>query len=424
MSWAFGVLLSLTSYPITLGLADPALGGVCLYYSNYYCRHYTIWFFQKGTCMYSAMLALCAAVAGASSSINPVAPSARDILSHVQTREASLSNATLKVTWKDLSDGKLNGWEEQTFFWDNLKRRRLVTEHGFYSPEGKRMHPTDRFREDFLYDGEVVIDLKEYFNRNRSGATLSTPQQSIGYRAAIIADGKASLRQNLEAHRNPHDYLRNTAVSELSERLEKGQSVTVRVPDPARRVYALEYAEPAGSDAGYSQSVATVDADKGWAVTGLTSYDTAGKVVRTITIDYRPQDDQFWVPAFGSHKHWGDRAVTEAPVFEWRFTVSEARFNDPKFDQGVFRVVLDSDTAISDTRFNVAYRVGAEKAANETLSRLAQQAQSEDATAVTTARPRSMWYRLWVFATAGLTIAVICYLAYTRVSRSAPSSSP
>ena len=59
------------------------------------------------------------------------------------------------------------------------------------------------------------------------------------------------------------------------------------------------------------------------------------------------------------------------PRSRWSFETTKPRLNDPLFDPHVFDVRLNPDSAVSDTRYGIAYRVGKEGASAGDLARYA-----------------------------------------------------
>jgi hypothetical protein len=354
---------------------------------------------------------------------SPAQTDARDILQRLKSQRSVVENVVITASWDDLDEGKLKSWEEQTFYWDNLGRRRLQYENGRYDDRGQRAYPADRTVTDIMYDGEIVVYRRDHSARNRLGRPAAAGE-TRGYHTVIVGDGQAPLKRDLESHRNPMEYLRDIAIRELEIAAEDKTPVAVRTPDPARKVYVLGYDEPKGSERSYKRSEVTVDAEKGWSVTQLESFDPKGKVMRRVAFDFVKQADGLWVPAKGVHVHWGTRALDATPVFESRFTAKATRFNDPKFDQSLFKLTLEPDTAVSDTRYQVAYRVGADKATGQDLAELARQAKSDEADAkqkVTPLKSRGVWWWVWVVVTALLALGVGGYLAFVR-HRGAPAA--
>jgi hypothetical protein len=91
-------------------------------------------------------------------------------------------------------------------------------------------------------------------------------------------------------------------------------------------------------------------------------------------------------------KFFGDREVTGTPLWEWRFSVSEIKVNDSKFDGDILEVRLDPDTAVSDLRHDVSYRVGDEAAFSDQLAALAKDAmQPELASSLLDSGGRRWW---------------------------------
>lgn len=308
------------------------------------------------------------------------ATSPKEILEKLIAQRNSVSNFVVESEWEEYWDGKPTSWEVQTASWDNLLRRRLVYQSGKFDPSGNKILPTEEKgpeaveRTEFLFDGEVLVYQQSLPNVDREG--LTGTGLPLGYRRAIVSDAATSARGEIESHRNPVEYLRNTVIWDLQKRVDESQEITLRETRPA--VYELEYAPlPGSGPTQVVRSVAVVDGERGWSVTRLTVYAESDRVIAEYAFEVEA-DGEIWIPVSGSHRHWGDRLAGSEPIFDWRFKVTEFRINDPDFSDDVFRLALPPDTAVSDTRYGVVYRTGANEIAVAGLTKFAQDALQEE----------------------------------------------
>lgn len=309
-----------------------------------------------------------------------VAASPKEILEKLIAQRDSISNFVVESEWEEYWDGKPTSWEVQTVSWDNLLRRRLVYQSGKLDPSGKRILPAADAspeavdRTDYLFDGEVVVYQQFLPNVDREG--LTGTGLPLGYRRAIVSDPATSARGEIESHRNPIEYLRNTVIWDLQKRIDDDQEIVVRETQPS--VYELEYTPlPEAERTDVVKSVAVVDGERGWSTTRLTVYAASDRVIAEYAFEVDAVRE-VWVPVSGSHRYWGDRAAGTAPMFDWRFKVTQSQVNAPDFGDAAFRLALAPDTAVSDTRYGVVYRTGANEIAAAGLTKFAQEALEED----------------------------------------------
>lgn len=300
-------------------------------------------------------------------------PSTSQVIAKLKESQASFRNVFVVVQWEEVWDGVPKSWERQRWTWDSLGRRRSIYQHGLIDDHGQEMPSDEDVEVDSLFDGEVVLDLRSYPHRDRLGG--NDDKLPKGYRAAIVSDAAAPTRQALESHRNPLEYLRNVVMRELEKSIADGTAVTIQDADGLLELSYSLSGEVSNSTADHS--VVTVDPSRGWSLLRWSTFDSSNKIVSEISQTIEENNGQ-WIATEGSHKHWADRPADSAPIFDWRFKVTEFVLNNPDFDDSVFAIRLTPDTAVSDTRFNVAYRIGADEATAENLSKLAELAQLEE----------------------------------------------
>ncbi len=370
--------------------------------------------------MSSCLMACITVAVGLLGSSDPHAqPTPKEILSELTSRRDALENANIESTWEELYDGVATSWEDQHFLWDSLGRRRVVYSHGRYEKDGKRARPSanDADTTDTLFDGEIVAYQQYFSQRDRVGQSLEQRSPAGGYRTAIISDAQAPLRRDLESHRNPKEYLSRIVIRELGRAIPDNRIVGVTTDDKDPQVYKIEWREPADTKQSWERSVAVIDAAHGWTITSLQSFAKGDRILRTIAYEYQQGANGMWLPTAGSHKHWGDRSQKENPVFEWRFKIPKCQFNDPALGDSAFALKLADDTAVSDTRYKVNYRVGTDGALKSDLARLVEKARAEPTP--TMANRRLPWGGRWIWIVANSLIitAILAYLALTYWSR-------
>jgi hypothetical protein len=298
-----------------------------------------------------------------------------DVLSRITASRKTVSNATFECVWK-ISEGGSSKWERQTFYWDDLGRRRIIAHGGPLSQDGKMLEDEDPTSRDDFFNGEIVVDAESHPKWDRNGGKPASPKDADGYNNAIISDAASGLRSALQTLRNPLEYMSNVAVNEIAVAIKSG-TVAAHPAENGRVAVDIKHTEP---DSPYAKSVITVMPKHNWAIESVRSYRSDGKLAREIVSDYKEQADGLWVPIRLHHTHWGDRNQDDTPCLDWRFETTKAIFNDPSFDQHVFDVRLKRDTWVSDTRNKLTHRVGEEEVVASVLARdLARSAAEADA---------------------------------------------
>ena len=326
------------------------------------------------------LILICIAIAAwlSGPSVSNGQPAPKEILAELVSRRDALENAVFETLWEELYDGVLTSWEDQRFTWDHLGRRRVAYENGPYNKDGTRgKHLKEAETSDTVFDGELVAYQQYFPNRDRVGKELNSPSPAAGYRTAIIADAEAPLRRDLQSHRNAMEYLRDTVIRELDRADRDHRIVGVTPSGTDGKAYKVEWREPTDSDMSWRRSIAEIVPARDWTISSLQSLTDDGRVVRTIDYEYSQQPNGLWAPSKGSHKHWGNKPPTANPAYEWRFTIKQCRLNDPKFNDSAFALRLADDTAVSDTRYKVSYRVGNNGALKDDLANLADKARNE-----------------------------------------------
>jgi hypothetical protein len=89
-----------------------------------------------------------------------------DVLDRLNASRKAVSNATFDSVWKTFDDGskspdgKTRGstrWERQTFYWDDLGRRRIMAHGGPVSQDGRMLEEEDPGLSDEYFTGEITV---------------------------------------------------------------------------------------------------------------------------------------------------------------------------------------------------------------------------------------------------------------------------
>jgi hypothetical protein len=323
-------------------------------------------------------------------------------------------NVFQRASWIELEKEQKTAWEEQEIWADNLGRTRLRARWGTFGADGRKIQsdvnsPT---YQDVVFDGEKTVDRRYFAGRDRMGISPAAGIAAEGYHIAQIHDGMWPRNRGPGHRRTPFTSPNALAISTLEDCLESGMAVTVR-DDPHTDQYVLEYQTPprGRQERGNRRCVATILAGTRWCVTRFDQFYNHGGPARKAEYTYKIDNHGDVVPTAGFTKGWGISAGGEdVPAWEWRFVVHSFRLNDPLFDEHVFVAALEPDTAVSDLRYNVQYRVGQEKVYDADLTRLAEQARRDGVI------PAGSW-QIWQIAVIILSVialVVIAALAWVR----------
>jgi hypothetical protein len=302
-------------------------------------------------------------------------------------RVARIKNTQVVAKWEEWGYRKLGGrsvfiktgWEDLTIETDDLGRYRVLQKTGRFDDNGRRI-PDDAAEKQKIYDGEKTCLFDYYPTWDRSGvppkrgAIMPRGEPTkLGYRRVSILDGLWPPRPGPRAvARDPVTIMDRT--DELQRALAEGH--TVQVVPKGKRVYDLVYVSgPAGPD--QASVVNTVDGDRGWVVTRAV-YHVKGRGFGSENYCIFEKDEEgIWMPKNGGFKrwdHWSDSSRPRELLEEWTLTVGKIKLNDPHFPSNVFDIVLGPDTAVSDLRYKVMYRVGEDKVLGSQLKELADEA--------------------------------------------------
>jgi hypothetical protein len=336
-------------------------------------------------------------------------PTLELIVDAMAAREEGVRNIVVRSSYEELSDGLPAGWEDLVVFRDDLARIRLEYTAGSLSSDGRRLKVNPNVVE--VYDGEKTAHIEYDATLDRLGKKPETASAPFGYRWAQIHDGSWPPPHGLAFHRDPWSSISAPVMRALSILRERGQDLKTLSAANKNGVLRFEFLIP--DDANDLRAEVTIDSAKGGNVTRVDEFSPAGRLVRVSECDFRLNGDGIWVPKNGSFKTFGlkDRPNNSVPIVEWRYVVHEVKVNDPAFDEKVFDIVLEPDTAVSDIRYGVSYRVGNEKVMSAELSRLAEVAKETAAKAEAPLSPiSSNWSsgRIWALVgTAAVIVAVL-----------------
>jgi thiol-disulfide isomerase/thioredoxin len=309
-----------------------------------------------------------------------------DVLDRLNASRKAVSNATFDSVWKTFDDGskspdgKTRGstrWERQTFYWDDLGRRRIMAHGGPVSQDGRMLEEEDPGLSDEYFTGEITVSGGFHPKWDRQGGKPASPKDARnaeGYRNVIISDAASGLRRGLESIRNPLEYMHIVAANTIGVAVQRGDG-TVRGAKDGRLAVDITHTDP---DSPYARTVVIVMPEQNWPVESLRSYMGDGNLAREIVCDYKKQEDGLWVPIRLRHTHWGERKQGDLPYWIWSCEVTKGILNDPSFDQHVFDLRLKPDTWVSDTRYKVSYRIGRKEAVASDLDRYAAEARKAE----------------------------------------------
>lgn len=292
-----------------------------------------------------------------------------ELLKKLTEGRQAIQNVHTKCVWHSREGGGVVS-QAQEFFWDDLGRRRITTQ---LVPQPGQPASVELDRDcvtDTTYDGEIIALCKTYPFLNRVGKDPETSdEKKLGYAPVIIGDASSSIRSLLEGERNPFEYISNAVIPAMQEAL-KHRSVSVSGVDREGVLRAEITNEHVGEN-GIAKSVIEILPERQWLVTAVKGYSPQGDCINSISFKYRQQADGMWVPTQGEHRIWNPDTLPPAgdPVIDWSCEVQEAQYNDPKFDASVFAITLKPDAAVSDTRYNITYRVGDQEANTAQMQR-------------------------------------------------------
>jgi hypothetical protein len=286
-----------------------------------------------------------------------------EIIRHLELSRDQVSNAEITSIWTSEMEGQSPVEELQVFIWDDLGRRRIIS-------TAQNAGSGDARESDTTFDGEIIAYSKIYDGLNQDGMTPQ-PNEALGYNPVIIGDAASPLVTDLVSQRNPLEYVRNAALPLLVTAL-KEERVAVQ-PHDESSLLELRISHDKVPVGGIHTTNITVDPAHGWQILSVRGLGDDGSLLSEIETSYREQSDGVWMPTKGTHTIW-KAANRDKPFLRWAFDVRDSVFNNPRFDESLFEIRLRPGAAVSDTRFNVTYRVGQEELLAEGLTAHAKEA--------------------------------------------------
>lgn len=293
-------------------------------------------------------------------------PTPLEIATKLDTNASPSENLFMKARWSEYSEGKLTKSTTMEYHTDSVGRIRIVREVAGASEP----------RTDQLFDGEKTINASLDPNRDRSGKKLDSALQSsteAGYRFVQIHDGRwPRSGGGLQSTRHPFNYISNFVRPALKRALSNGEAVQVAAVDGSGTVFQVSFKDkPRRSESDLDTISFTIDADKDWGITNVERRSAKGKLIYLAECDYSKDAKGQWLPQTGTYRLEARDAATSFPLREVQFTVSDAKINDPSFDESVFDYTFEPGTTVSDLRYDVVYHIGDEQRFDEDLASLA-----------------------------------------------------
>ncbi len=342
----------------------------------------------------------------------------RRVVAKLDERANSWRNVHSASRWEFLTGGKPERWQGLEIHSDNLRRIRVVERQGSYGPGGKET-PSDYAEVYHLYDGEMTADAQSSPNRDRLGNELGKVKGGPGYHTVTINDGLYPLPNGPWAIINPMAFM-NEVPAALASCLADGREVAIEADPGKEALYRLTYKKARADDPFDLTYVATIDTRNDWAVLGYQAKDKDGRVLIESGCDYRPDENGLRLPQAG---FWRNRSPkqspTAPPLSERRFRVTEIKVNDPNFSEDVFKLMLKPDTAVSDIRYNIQYRVGDEKLIDADLKALAKSAEGRTPIGYVPSPPSAdrPWRRYPLWPALGLAAIICAAVVYGNYKR-------
>ena len=269
----------------------------------------------------------------------------------------------VRSTWEDFGKGKPTRRDRQTIYFDNFGRRRLQMQSEQPQEDGTWVpHEQVPYEWDQLFDGSLTASMTHDPRKDRVG---NIPGQGVkaGYRTAQIFDGEKDINNQRTAIT-----FANGIINVLESALKN--KIPIEVMSDTEVQVAIRFADDKDGEFWSFE----VDKTRDWVPTMIARVNQAGKAIMRTDFEYAATSTGFWYPKKGIHRYFHDRPEAETPLRETRFEVTECRINEPDFDEDIFKIALHPDTAVSDLRYGVNYRIGTENTYTNQLTALAQSA--------------------------------------------------
>ncbi len=355
-------------------------------------------------------------------------PSVNQILHGVEGRLAKIRNSYEAAFWEEWGYRETGAktefckirWEYNKIYSDDLGRFKVFQKKGSFNSKNERV-PDDEAERYVLYDGEKTI-VYSYFPKwdrrgipikgdikNRSNNTLK-----LGYRRASIFDGMYPRSGGPRGHTR-YALMFMKSHERVKKSLSRATEIKVIPHTDWKGIYDLELYLPEPTTLDQASIKMTVDATRDWIVTrGEQRVKARGRGTES-WCSYEKATEDFWLPKKGCMKEWEnwyDLPMNRKLRREVTFSVEEAKVNDPNFPPNVFEVILEPDTAVSDLRYHVDYRVGEEAVVDAKLKSLAERALAEETQAEKEllkrhANPIKPWLRLMLVVSTVVLVTIL-----------------
>ncbi len=365
----------------------------------------------------------------------------KKIVESLNLQKTAIANLYTLTDWEEYERVKVGDrfslkrtrWEQTEIYSDDLLRIKLILEGGPFSPNGEKLY--DEAEQTYhLYDGEKTVVYQSMPTVSSEGKKPSNKPHSKsvakkaveGYRSVIIHDGMFPKPNGPWKLRNPAT-LQDLAVRLVGDALAENAGENRLKQSETPTSYHIEWETILGKDQRSNRQMATFER-KGsdWVFKSLVGFSKSGVITHEMSIEYNTQHQTIWVPVSGRIRQWSQRkSDDEIPLKESRFYVRKTKINDPNFDESVFKLSLEPNTGVSDTRYGVSYRVGAERALDSQLKALADQARAKNDLKSESKRNGRTPRFLGTFFLANFFIGVslVVYIFRKRLTRLAPSKS-
>ena len=304
-------------------------------------------------------------------------PSAAEIVQKLEERAKAIRNARCTALYEQFVDGTPTRWTRSTTHFDDQGpegevRAKHFLEHGVYEDE-KRVPQKS---ECFLYNGHITI----HFRYNERIFL-----QGIGTKA-MVSHGPEPGAGGPLSIQNPLRSLPESLLSELKAAERDGRAVRiVQRHDDSEGLYEIHFRRTLDEEHWFDD-VMVVDENRFWIPISGDRTNRDGVLVLARTAKYTDVSGT-WMPTEGSTKWFlpstfnfrtpqGEPKQVTIPASEWRFRVEELSLNAPDFPGDLFQIVLEPGTSVWDKRYLVDYRVGRERAFEDDLVRLAEEARA------------------------------------------------
>ncbi|MEK6261970.1 MAG: hypothetical protein AABP62_25510 [Planctomycetota bacterium] len=289
--------------------------------------------------------------------------SPQEFIKRYRAREQSIQTGMVQSTWEDFEKGQPTRRDRQTNYQDSLGRRRLQLQSETPQKDGTWIpHAQVPYLWDQLFDGELTASMTFDPRKDRDGSAPNKGAKT-GYRSAQVFDGAKDVDQLRSALT-----FANGNITVLESALQN--KIPIEVKNETEKKVAFHFTD----DKSGKLWIFEADKSRDWIPTMIARVDQAGKAILRTELEYATTGTGFWYPKKGIHRYHHDQPESETPLWEMRFEVTECKINEPDFNEDIFKIVLHPDTAVSDLRYGVNYRIGTENTYTTQLAALAKSA--------------------------------------------------